>query len=64
MPTRIEGCGRHFCLHASDKPANQTTCMVEELYWQLSADPMGRSYSPFVHRLRLRESLRPWTKRE
>ncbi len=24
MPTRIEGCGRHFCLNASDKPANPT----------------------------------------
>jgi len=31
MPTRIEGGGRHFDLHASDKPANQTTGMIKEL---------------------------------
>ncbi len=33
MPTRIEGCGRQ---HASDKPANRTTCMIEGLYWYLA----------------------------
>ncbi len=47
MPTRIEGGGSHFCLNASDKPANQQTCLrVSPAHYRSEGPELGTLCPP------------------